>query len=276
VPKGPLVDWDDAGTADLVLDQLERYARTQRAIFIKMDPDLPFDHRAVNRIAARGWRVSAEQIQFRNTVTLELARSEEEILAGMKPKWRYNIRLAQRKGVHVTRAGREALALFYDMYVETGARDGFLTRQFSYYQDVWETMLQAGRAELWIARVDMEPVAGLMLFWFGERAWYFYGASRGSHRDVMPNHLLQWEAIRWAREQGCAIYDFWGAPETLDESEPMYGVYRFKQGFGGSYIERIPAHDFVVNPALYWAYTVARPRYLRRLRGRHPGLTAEV
>lgn len=271
VPKGPAVDLSDTSRFGQVLGALEQFTRAQRAIFVKVDPDLGPGAGAADALAERGWRASAEQIQFHNSVTLDLARSEEAILAGMKPKWRYNLRLAERKGVRVettAQAGEQPLREFYAMYAETSARDRFLIRSFEYYRDVWQTMLAAGRAQLFTARVGEGALAGLMLFYFARRAWYFYGASRDTGRELMPNHLLQWEAIRWARAQGCTEYDFWGAPDTLTESAPMFGVYKFKLGFGGRFVKRIPAHDYVVNPPLYWAYAIARPRYLARLRGR--------
>ncbi len=273
VPKGPALDYSDARLFDAVLSELEQYARGQNAIFVKIDPDILAGSPAASILPGRGWRVSDEQIQFRNTVMLDLTRTEEELLAGMKPKWRYNLRLAQKKGVRVEPGSVADLPLFYDLYAETGARDGFLIRQFPYYRDVWTTMLNAGRAQLLFARLGAEAIAALMLFVFARRAWYFYGASCNAHRDLMPNHLLQWEAIRWSKANGCAAYDFWGAPDRLEEGAPMYGVYKFKLGFGGEFVERVPAHDFVVNPFLYWLYAVVRPRYLARLRRKHNAQT---
>lgn len=268
VPKGPALDFENTELFARVLAKLESIARQQRAIFIKIDPDIRVTQNAAHNLKQRAWRVSDEQIQFHNTVTLDLTRSEPEILAAMKSKWRYNIRLAEKKGVRIERLETGDWRLFYDMYAETGARDGFLIRSFEYYRDVWTTMQNAGAAQFFLARVGEENIAGIILFLFGKRAWYFYGASRSAHRDVMPNHLLQWEAMRWAKAQGATEYDFWGAPNTLEDSAPMYGVYKFKMGFGGESVERIPAHDFVVNRALYWLYAVARPRYLARLRHR--------
>lgn len=269
VPKGPALDFENTELFARVLTELEGIARQQRAIFIKIDPDVRVETPAAKVLSQQAWRVSGEQIQFHNTVTLDLMRTEDEILAAMKQKWRYNIRLAEKKGVQIASPGNGDWKLFYDLYGETGARDGFLIRSFEYYRDVWTTMQDAVQAKLFLARVNDEPIAGIVLFLFGKRAWYFYGASRSAHRDLMPNHLLQWEAMRWAKAQGCTEYDFWGAPNRLEESAPMYGVYKFKMGFGGEFVERIPAHDFVVNRALYWLYAVARPRYLARLRGRH-------
>lgn len=268
VPKGPAVDFAQVGDVEQVLNELETLAREERAIFIKIDPDIRAGQPAAGVLARRGWRASSEQIQFHNTVTLDLTPCEDDLLARMKPKWRYNVRLAERKGVDVIEGSAADLDAFYAMYRETSARDGFLIRPFEYYRDVWTTMLDAGKARLLLARVKDELAAGIMLFVFGNRAWYFYGASRKLHRELMPNHLLQWEAIRRAKALGVTEYDFWGAPDVLEESAPMYGVYKFKMGFGGAFVERIPAHDFVVKPVLYWAYAVARPRYLARLRGR--------
>jgi len=115
----------------------------------------------------------------------------------------------------------------------------------------------------------MEPVAMVLVFRFAGRAWYMYGASRAVHREKMPNHLLQWEAMQWAREQGCTVYDMWGAPDVLDESDPLWGVYRFKQGFGGEFVRHIGAWDFPVSRFGYWLYTVVMPRALAMMRRRY-------
>jgi lipid II:glycine glycyltransferase (peptidoglycan interpeptide bridge formation enzyme) len=270
VAKGPAYDLGDTVTLQSVLAAIEQEAKRQRAIFVKVDPDIPLAHPDAQLLPLRGWRVSPEQIQFHNTVVLNLEPSEDELLAALKPKWRYNIRLAERKGVRVRAGDVTDLETFYEMYADTSARDGFLIRQFPYYRDVWSTMLDAGHAQLLLAETGAETIAGLVLFRFGRRAWYFYGASRSAHRERMPNHLLQWEAIRWSKAQGCREYDFWGAPDVLEEQAPMFGVYKFKMGFGGRFVERIPAHDFVLHPLLYWAYAVARPRYLARLRRSAP------
>lgn len=269
VPKGPALDYQKTNLFGDILGLIENHARRRNAVFVKVDPDVLRNSPAATCLPERGWTPSAEQIQYRNTVRLDLTKSEQDLLQAMKPKWRYNIRLAEKKGVRVEPGTEEDLGLFYQMYADTGARDDFLIRRFPYYQEVWGTMLRANLGKLLFARAGSERIAALMLFVFADRAWYFYGASRNSHRGLMPNHLLQWEAIRWARAEGCREYDFWGAPDRLDTSEPMYGVYKFKMGFGGEFVERISAHDFVLNRALYWLYAVVRPKYLARLRRRH-------
>ncbi len=273
VPKGPLMDWSDTGLVEAVLAQLEAEARRARAIFVKIDPDVrtdtPEGQAVLGLLACRGWWPSAEQIQFRNTVVSDVTADEDALLAAMKPKWRYNIRLAERRGV-VVRAGAEAdLPAFYAMYQETGDRDGFLVRPYGYYHAIWARFMADGLAHLLLAEVEGLPVAGLILFRFGHTAWYFYGASTAQSRDLMPNHALQWAAMRWAKAAGCTRYDWWGAPDVLNESDPMWGVYRFKQGFGGTFEPHIGAWDYPVSRPLYWAYTVAMPRVLALMRRRH-------
>ena len=161
------------------------------------------------------------------------------------------------------------------MYAETATRDRFVIRPEPYYQDAWGTFIDAGLAQPLIAEVAGEPVAMVIIFAFAGRAWYMYGASRALHREKMPNHLLQWEAIRWAQERGCITYDMWGAPDVLDESDPLWGVYRFKRGFGGELVQHIGAWDFPASRLGYWLYTVVMPQvlvmmrfqYRQRLRG---------
>lgn len=261
VPKGPLLDYGDAAVLDAVLDALEALARKRRAIFVKIDPDVPADHpTAVPLLRRRGWRPSAEQIQFRNTLHTDLRPDADAILMAMKSKTRYNIRYADRNGVAVEAS--DDLALFYDLYAETAARDGFLIRPFTYYRDAWGSFTDRGLAQLFIARYEGQPLAGVLPFRFGATAWYMYGASRDLHRNLMPTYLLQWEAMLWAKDHGCTTYDWWGAPDRLEESDPLWGVYRFKSGFAAEFVEQIGAWDYPTSPVLYRLYTALLPRYL--------------
>lgn len=268
VPRGPLLDWNNAALRVQVLDDLENLARRERAILLKLDADVPNPEALSSELRARGWRFSPDQIQFRNTVTLDLARTGEEILAGMKQKTRYNLKLAAKKGVRVRPGSAADFDLLYRLYAETSVRDGFVIRAAEYYKDVWGTLMRAGLAQPLIAEVEAEPVGGLVLFKFGRTAWYFYGMSRDAHREKMPNHLLQWEAIRWAQAQGCQMYDFWGAPDEFTESDSMWGAWKFKEGFGGQIVRGLGAWDYAPSPMLYKLYTTVLPRMLAVLRRR--------
>lgn len=268
-PKGPLV-LPFLETWEMVLAEMEDEARRQKAVFVKIDPDVEANSDLgkglIDCLQRRGWRFSAEQIQFRNTALSDLSMSEEELLAGMKQKTRYNIRLAERKGVRVQPSGD--FDCFFHLYAETAARDGFLIRPRDYYLAVMARMQQAGLGQLLLAEAAGEQVAGVFLLRFGPTAWYFYGASSSRSRDLMPNYLLQWEAIRWARGQGCTVYDWWGAPDHLDAPDGMAGVYRFKEGFGPRFTPWIGAWDFAPNLPLYRGYTQAMPRLLALMRRR--------
>ncbi len=280
VPRGPVLDYADLPLVTHVLAELEAYARRAGALFIKIDPDVPrqvgepgeqpphpVGQAVLSVLERRGWRFSPEQIQFRNTVVLDLTPSEADLLAAMKPKWRYNIRLAERRGVVVRDGSTADLPLFYRMYAETAARDGFLIRPEDYYRDVWQTFLARGQADLLIAEAEGETVAGLMLFVFGRTAWYMYGASTDRHRRLMPNHALQWAAIRRAKARHCTRYDMWGAPDVFNETDRMWGVYRFKQGFGGTTVQGLGAYDYPVYPRLYQLFSVLLPRLRGWMRG---------
>jgi peptidoglycan pentaglycine glycine transferase (the first glycine) len=283
VPKGPLLDWNQPALRMQVLDDLQLLAQERGAIFIKIDPDIvigteiPISGAAETNslgetitadLLRRGWRFSQDQIQFRNTVVLDLRASEGELLERMKPKARYNIRLAERKGVTVRLGDAGDYSLLYRMYAETALRDGFAIREEGYYRTVWEIFAEQGMAEPLIAQVDNQPVAALILFHFAGKAWFLYGMSCAQHREKMPNYLLQWKAMLRAKEKGCQVYDLWGAPDKFDETDPLWGVYRFKSGLGGQVIRTLGAWDLPVRPRLYQLYTQTLPRILNMMRRR--------
>jgi len=281
VPRGPLLDWSNRPLRRRVLKDLQDLAKRRRAIFIKMDPEVlvgsgipgseddqidPVGQKTKEDFFEMGWRFSSEQIQFRNTVWLDLKGNEEDWLLRMKPKTRYNLRLASRKGITVRIGSQEDLGLIYKMYAETSLRDGFVIRPESYYRQVWSDFMDAGMAELLIAETEDEPVAGLVLFLFAGQAWYLYGMSREAHREKMPNYLLQWEAMRRAKLHSCTHYDLWGAPDVFDAKDSLWGVYRFKDGLGGKVIRTIGAWDYPVQPWIFTLYTRILPRILDWMR----------
>ena len=283
VPKGPAWDAADSALGERILDDLQAFARRRGAIFLKIDPDVslgvgvpgqadeqpnPAGAAFVDSLRGRGWLFSNDQIQFRNTVLIDLHPPLETLLQQMKQKTRYNIHLAERKGVQVRLGSREDFAWLYQAYVQTAVRDGFIIRDSAYYQAVWQAFLEGGMADFLIAEVEQQPVAALALFSFAQRAYYLYGMSTASHRDKMPNYLLQWQAICRARERGCTLYDLWGAPGTFDESDSMWGVFRFKEGLGGRVMRTAGAWDFPARPWLYKLYTRTLPHILDWMRRR--------
>lgn len=289
-PKGPLLDWENVPLRERVLRDLRAFARRKGAIFVKIDPEVrvgtglpntpddqpdPLGQSLVSTLQAQGWLFSQEQIQYRNTVLLDLTPSEETLLARMKQKTRYNVRLAARRGVAVRVGAESDLGLLARMYAETSVRDGFAIRAQEYYLDLWRTFLRAGMLEPLIAEVEGEAVAGVMVFRFAERAYYLNGMSREAHREKMPNYLLQWEAMRRAKTAGCTAYDLWGAPNVFDARDPMWGVFRFKEGFGGEVVRHLGAWDLPIQPFMYRLYTKILPRVLDVMRGRGKARTRQ-
>ncbi len=283
IPKGPNLDWDDSALRGRVLDDLQAFARRQGAIFLKLDPDVPLGvgvpgredaaedsggQAVMSELTRRGWRFSGDQVQFRNTALIDLTPPEDDLLAHMKQKTRYNVRLGEKKGVQVRPGGPDDFDPLYRMYAETSLRDGFVIREGGYYRAVWQSFMEAGLAEPLIAEVEGEPVAAVWQFRFAGRAYYIYGMSRDAHREKMPNYLLQWEAMRRARSYGCHTYDLWGAPDVFDESDRMWGVFRFKEGLGAQVLRTLGAWDYAPNPFWYRLYTELIPRALDIMRRR--------
>lgn len=281
IPKGPLLDWENVPLRQQIFMDLQMLARDQGAIFIKIDPDVilgtGFHHQTdeqtkttgltiCQELSRLGWQFSSEQPQFRNTVLIDLNATEEELLSRMKQKTRYNVRLAERKGVVLRQGSFVDLPELYQMYAETAVRDKFVIRPAAYYLKTWQIFLQAGVAEIWIAEAAGETLAAVILFTFARKIWYVYGMSRQVHREMMPNYLLQWQAIRRGRLMGCAHYDLWGAPDEDNETDPMWNVFRFKEGLGGSVVRHIGAWDLPTQPVVYRIYTKILPRILDRMR----------
>ena len=282
VPKGPmLMDWGNSGLLSAVLTDLADFSHQSGALFIKIDPDFtigsgesgepsaitnPLTDSIVESFQDHKYQYSEEQIQYKNTVSVDLCQTEDELLSLMKQKTRYNIRLANRKGVTIRDADREDYDSLYRMYAETSLRDGFAIREKEYYFILWETFLDHQMGEALIAEVDGTTVAAVVILRFAQKAWYFQGMSTLHHRDKMPNYMLQWEAMKRAKNIGCRVYDMWGAPDVFADNDPLWNVYRFKKGFGGEVIRHIGAWDYITRPVSFWIYRHSLPFGLAAMR----------
>lgn len=273
-PRGPILGEDCSREGeDFFWAEVKKIARQHGAIFLKIDPDVNKDDQEYRArlqrwgFVSQGHREGFGGVQPRFVFRLDLAPSEEELLAAMKPKTRYNIRLAERKGVRVRLAGnKEDLAVFYELLTETANRDGFLIRSYDYFEKMWDLFVVPGTARLFLAEYRDQVIAGTLAFHYGDLVWYLYGASGNRYRNVMPNYLLQWTMIRWAKSLGCRIYDFRGAPGDADPANPLHGLYRFKEGFAAAFTEFIGEFDLVFSPFWYFLWTRVLPLYQQFLR----------
>lgn len=260
IPKGPVgEDWRD------LLPEIMDTCKKQRAIVIYIEPDAWEERRPGFSESLPGFVPSAISIQPRRTITLDLQGGEQNWLERMKQKTRYNIRLAEKKGVIVQKSSD--IDAFNTLMKETGDRDRFGVHQAAYYRSVYEIFHPAGACEMFLAAHAGQPLAALMVFKRGKRAWYFYGASNEHERNRMPTYLLQWEAMRWAAEAGCTEYDLWGVPDHAEDfleknfserSDGLWGVYRFKRGFGGQLRRSAGVFEQILQPGFYRIYDAAR------------------
>lgn len=256
--RGPVCDPSDQATIRELLDGARLLAKEFRSYVIKLDPDIPSSNTQFrDYMLGQGFRLKEggknfEAIQPRYVFRLNVeGRTEEELMAGFHQKWRYNIRLAERRGVEVRICGREMVPEFARLMLETGVRDGFVTRQPEYFAQMLDNLGE--HARLYMAFSEGQPIAGTLAIHYGDKVWYLYGASSNEHRNLMPNYLLQWRMIQWAVETGCRIYDFRGVSGDLSEDNPLYGLYKFKKGFGGEFTEFVGEMDLVLNKAVYFA-----------------------
>jgi len=272
-PRGPLHDLSRPDLFQAIIAEINHIARRHGALAYKLDPAVTADNADyVQMLREHGFtpaKVADEGFggtQPRYVMQVDIRPDEEDIIAGFKSKWRYNVRLAGRNGVTVSSdSNRQQMHKFYDLLLETALRDGFKVRARSYFDDIYDLFIAPGTGGLFLATFEQRPIAGAIVLTLGKRAWYVYGASSNEHRDKMPNHLMQWEMMRWAKARGCEVYDMRGVANAEDKQSPLYGLNRFKRGFAAQYVEYIGEWDLVYSPILYRLYNAAEPA-VRKLR----------
>jgi peptidoglycan pentaglycine glycine transferase (the first glycine) len=268
IPKGPVVG--KGSSVDILENiyfwrEVDDSCRRRRAIFLKVEPDVWWEQEVDPKIVLSppsGFQDSQQAVQPPRTLVVDLTAGEQAVLGRMKQKTRYNIRLALKKGVEATPSAD--LEGFYRLMVMTSARDRFGVHAFDYYRQVYDEYHPRGECEVFLAKYQSRILAGLMVLKHGRRAWYFYGGSADENRELMASYLVQWEAMRWAIGRGCAEYDLWGVPDadlaTLESGftqreDGLWGVYRFKRGFGGDLRRSAGPWDRVYMPGLYRIYS---------------------
>ncbi|MBW3624691.1 MAG: peptidoglycan bridge formation glycyltransferase FemA/FemB family protein [Armatimonadetes bacterium] len=280
--RGPLLrEWTPERLHDL-LAAAKDVARKHGAIFLKVDPALT-DPRIAEMLRKEGFHAAGGEDGFGGTqprcvMTLDLHPSEDEIFNNFHQKWRYNTRLAERKGITVkTDCAKDDLRTFYDLLKVTCERDGFLVRSYSYFEDMWDLLVPRGMGKLFLTYFEDQPLGGSFNTIFGPTFTYTYGASSNEHRNKMPNHLMQWTMIRWAKANGCTLYDFRGvSPRHVDpEHDKLAGLNQFKAGFGAEFVEYVGEFDLPLSPMLYRAWTKGMPMVRDMMKRRRRAVSKE-
>lgn len=268
--RAPVCDIYDENTLSELLDGAKKLAKKYHAYVFKLDPDIPMSDIKFTEIMKRlgfrhrdtGKNFSGIQPRFVFRLNIE-GKTTEELMESFHSKTRYNIRVAERKGVEIKLCGNEAVGDFSDIMLETGVRDGFVVRNREYFENMLKNLGENCR--LYMAYSEGTPIAGTLAIHYGDKVWYLYGASSNKYRNLMPNYLLQWSMIQWAVELGCKIYDFRGVSGDLSEDNPLYGLYRFKKGFNGDFVEFAGEYDYIFNKPVNFLIEKGEPIY-RKLR----------
>lgn len=255
-PRGPLFSSVEA--LQLLIQEVKEEAKKKKALVWKMDPPIPAGDQNWLKLAQEenlkliDAGLDFQNVQPRFVMTLPLTAPLSKLLENMKSKTRYNIRYAERRKVVVKRAKNlDDLLTFYQLLEITAKRDKFTVRPLAYFEAIWQELVEKKVAQLFLAYHHTTPLAGAICFQLGKKAWYVYGASSNEMRNLQATHLLQWEMIRWAKSLGCHVYDFRGVSGDLNPENPLYGLYRFKEGFGAQLEEYVGEYDLPLRQGGY-------------------------
>ena len=275
--RGPICDIHNEEILKDLTSGANELARKYNAFVLRIEPDiLKNDEKYREIIEKNGYKIKDDSKDFKDEIQPRFVfrlnikgKTEDEVFAGFHSKTRYNIRLANKKGVVIKEGTREDLKDFHKIMVETGKRDDFIIRSLEYFEKMYDC-LAPNHMKLLMAYHDDKPIAGIIPITYGNKTWYLYGASSNSYRNLMPNYLLQWTAIKQAITEKKEIYDFRGVSGVLDENHPQYGLYRFKKGFGAEFTEFIGEVYIPYKPIIYSLYKFAEKsfRTLRTIRKR--------
>lgn len=285
LPEGPDIDWLDTWGIDRWLTPLIDHTKRNGAFLLKIGAPVPVrrwnsetlkaaigpgkrlhDVRPDKEFSAAlqlrtdllksGWkqRESAAgfgDVQPRYVFQVDLVgQTEESLLAGLNQLWRRNLKKSEKSGVVVRQAGRDDLAVFHSVYVETAKRDHFTPRPLSYFHAMWDALAADGHCRIYLAEIDGRTAAATIWMQVGTHVWYSYGASTTADRDARPSNAIQWRMLCDALQAGASIYDLRGISDTLDEADPLFGLIRFKLGTGGHAVELLGEFDYRIRPLM--------------------------
>jgi lipid II:glycine glycyltransferase (peptidoglycan interpeptide bridge formation enzyme) len=257
--RGPQIDQD-------MLNNVTKIAADENAVFVKFEPDVyqkTFDANnnsstSVEPINFPNLEISPKVAFYPYSYVVDLAKTEDELLAALHPKTRYNIKIANRYGVKVYEKTDDAgFNTYLDLLFETTKRQGFYLHSRSYHESLWKTLQPTGMVHVMLSEYQGQVLSAFMLFVLKDKLFYPYGSSLAIHKEVMAQNLLMWEVIKFGKSLKLKTFDMWGSlgPDAR-ETDNGYGFHRFKQGYGGQLIQFVGTYDLVINPNLYKLYNL--------------------
>lgn len=273
--RGPVCDIHNEEVLKDLTDGAHKLAEKYKAFVLRIEPDILKTDDAFREIILKlGYIIKDDSQDFKDEIQPRFVfrlniknKTEDEIFSKFHSKTRYNIRYAEKKGIVIKNGTKENLKEFHKIMIETGERDDFIIRSLSYFEKMYDE-LAPNHMKLLMAYHEDKPIAGIIPIMYGKKVWYLYGASSNSHRNLMPNYLLQWTMIKEAISNKCHVYDFRGVSGVVDESHPQYGLYRFKKGFDADFTEFIGEVYISYKPFIYKSYKFAEKtfRTLRKMK----------
>lgn len=252
IPRGPVCDYSNVEQLHQCLTAIKQLAKQEKAFFIRISPKLLEPTPIIAILQKENYILSNKQLQTKQTSRIDLNKETEMLLASFHEKTRYNIRLAGKKGVTVSPLTTPSeLDVFYTILQKMALRQDYVLQAKAYYQYIWEKLVPAGKAQIYLARTADTIIGGVVVFFSSDTAYYMYGGFAYEYRNLMGNYLVHWQIMQEAKVQGLTWYDLQGIPKIKDENHPAYGFYRFKKGFNGEEVEFIGEYDFSPIPALY-------------------------
>lgn len=277
LPRGPILDWSKPDLFEQMVEELKMEARKHRAISIKIDPCVRDDFSGFKERLARVGFVQSPDVhslfggtQPRCNMKMDISAPLDKVLSDtISAKWRYNIRLADKKGVRVEdNLGRDGLRIFHDIYKVTSQRNEFKGYSLAYFEKMWDSLAPSNLIKLFVSFNGDKPLSAAICFLLPPQCWYMFGASSNEDRNLMPNHAMQWKMITWAKECGCTTYDFRGVPDPELGEIPAHeeGLVRFKSGFGAQMVRYAGEFDLPLSKSWHWLWTQARPKLTQALK----------
>jgi len=250
----------------LFFEEVRKLAQKEKVVFLRVDPVINFPNSLYKKIF-----YPTKPTQPQHSLILDISKNEEEILAQMKQKTRYNIRLAKRKGIEIKKISRpnnQEIQTFLNLTIQTSKRDKFKSHPAEYYRKMLKILSRNSMIKLFFAEYQKKVIAANIVVFFSNQAVYLHGASSNEYRQMMAPYYLQWEQIKEAKKLGCQSYDFWGIekqspvtspqPQAAQARSAWAGITRFKKGFGGEEISYPESYDLIFKPIQYIIYRIAR------------------
>lgn len=264
---GPVGNYNNLDWLDSLLEEVKLLAKKERAIFWRISPLIEKYFR--QQLEKMGFKLAHAHFQPESTLLIDLSLSEDEILTQMKPKGRYNTKVAQKNGVRVRFSdGKNGdLEKFYKLMQKTTTRNGFRGHDFEYYRLMLKNLFPGRQAVLALAEHDDDVLAAAILTFFNKTGTYYYGASGNTKRNLMAPYLLQWEMIKESKKRGYSRYDFLGiSPLEAGENHPWATVTDFKLKFGGERKDYLPEMEIILKPLLYYLLLMLKTlkKFLKR------------